>query len=92
MREQRVVLEDGVDVALERRALGDVDAVEEHLAGGGQLEAGDHPQDGGLARAGRPEQGEELAVRDVEVDPVDGPDIAEGLDQAAQAHRGRHGR
>ena len=53
VREQRVVLEDRVDVALERRQPGDVVAVEQDAARGRQLEAGDHPQHGRLARAGR---------------------------------------
>ena len=95
VREERVVLEDGVDVTLEGRALGHVDTVEQDLAARGQLEAGDHPQDGRLARAGRPEQGQELTVRDVQVDSGDGQDLAERLHQAAQAHRrawGGHGR
>jgi hypothetical protein len=51
VREQRVVLEDRVDVALEGWLLGHVDAGELDGAGRGQLEAGDHAQDRGLARA-----------------------------------------
>ena len=43
---------------------------------GGHLEAGDHPQHRGLAAAARPEQREELALLDVEVDAVDGDDLA----------------
>ena len=68
MREQRIVLEHGVDVApVGRDALG---ALAENLdvAGGRLLEAGDQAQAGGLARARRPEHGEELARPDVEVD------------------------
>ena len=38
---------------------------------GRQLEAGDHPQHGRLARAGRAEHREELAVGDLQVDTVD---------------------
>ena len=53
VREQRVVLEDGVDVAVERRPAGDVLAAEEDPARGRLLEARDHPQHRGLARAGR---------------------------------------
>ena len=62
VREQRVVLEDRVHVALERRPVRDVLAVEEDATLGRQLEAGDHPEGGRLARAGRPEHREELAV------------------------------
>ena len=49
------------------------------------------PQHRGLARAGRTEQREELAVGDVEVDRVDRDDIAEGLAQPAQTDRGLGG-
>jgi len=72
-----VVLEDGVDVALERRPARDVDAGQLDRTGGGQLEAGDQAQHGGLAGSGGPEHREELAVGDVEVDSVDGGDRAE---------------
>ena len=77
MREERVVLEDRVDVApVGRDALG---ALAENLdaAGCRLLEAGDQAQAGGLARAGWSEHGEELALADVEVDGIDGPDRAE---------------
>jgi hypothetical protein len=61
-----------------RRKGGDADhvaAVEQDLAAGRLLEAGDHPQGGGLAAAGRPQQREELALGDPEVDVLDGPDV-----------------
>ena len=89
--EQRVVLEDGVDVALERGAPGDVDPAELDRAVGRELEAGDQPEHGGLARARRAEHGEELAVGDVEVHAVDRDDGAERLAQAAEPDGG-HGR
>ena len=90
MREEGVVLEDGVDVALEGRTPRDVDAAELDDAAGGQLEAGDHPEHGRLARAGRAEHREELAVGDVEVDAVHGHDVPGGeqLAQAAQPDGG----
>ena len=47
-------------------------AAELDPAGVRALETGDEPEEGGLARAGRPEQGEELAFVHVEVDAVDG--------------------
>ena len=75
--EERVVLEDGVDVALVGRHAGDVLAVEEDPARVGLLEAGDQAQAGRLARARRPEQREELAVVDLEAHLVDGADVAE---------------
>jgi hypothetical protein len=71
--EERVLLEDHVDVAPEGRDADHVAAVEEDLAAGRLLEA-DHPQGGGLATARRAEQGEELALGDPEIDVLDGPD------------------
>ena len=62
VREQGVLLEDGVDVALVRRDVRDVDPVEQDPARGRQLEAGDHLEQGGLAAPGRSEHGEELAA------------------------------
>ncbi len=70
VREEGVVLEDRVDVAVERRDGRHVLAVEQDAALGRDLEAGDHPQGRRLARPGRPEHREELAVHHVEVDPV----------------------
>jgi hypothetical protein len=87
VREQRVVLEDRGDVALERRRPGHVRAAERHRAGGRRLEAGDHAQHRGLARAGRPQHGEELAVRDRQVDAVDRGRVAELLAEAGQVDR-----
>ena len=85
VREQRVVLEDGVDRPVERRATGDVRPAELDPALVGPLEAGDHPQRRRLARAGRAEHREELAARDVEVDPVDGRDVPVPLPHADDA-------
>ena len=42
-------------------------------------EAADHPQRGRLPAAGRPQEAEELAVVDLEVDVVDGDDDAARL-------------
>ena len=84
MREERVVLEDGVDVAVERRALRDVLAEELDRSVGGLLEARDEPQHGGLARAGRTQHREELARRDLEIDVVDRRDRAEFLGEPGE--------
>ena len=54
-----------------RRHVVDRLAVEHDLAMGRGLEAGQHHQAGGLARARRPEQGQELAARDLEVQVLD---------------------
>ena len=79
VREQRVVLEDRVDVALVGRQPGDVLALELDRALGRLLEAADHPQRRGLAAAARAEEAEELAVADLEVDVVDGEEALVGV-------------
>ncbi len=81
VREQRVVLEHRVDVALVRRGLRHVHAVQQDLPLGRPLEARDHPQARGLAAARRAEQREELAGRHLQVDPGDRGEIAEALHQ-----------
>ena len=68
VRVERVVLEHHGDVALARRGEGHVDAVDEHPAVVGDLEAGDDAQRRRLAGARGAEQREELARRDAEVD------------------------
>jgi hypothetical protein len=88
VREERVVLEDGVDVALEGCRARDVATGELHRAAGRLLEAGHETQHRGLARPGRSEHREELAVGDLEVDAVDGTDVAEVLLEPGQADRG----
>jgi hypothetical protein len=80
-REQRVALEDGVDLALVGRGAGHVDPVEEDAAGARLLEPGDQPQGGRLAAAGGSQQGEQLAAVHLQVDAVDGGDVLEPLDQ-----------
>ena len=71
VREQRVVLEDHADVALPRRQVvhgppGDADG-----AGRRGLEPCQHHQAGGLARARRPEQGQELPFANAQVQIAD---------------------
>ena len=90
MREQRIVLEDGVDVApVGRDAVG---ALAENLdmAGGRLLEAGDQAQARRLAGARRAEHGEELARPDVEVDRVDGLHRAEMARDLSEGDGGGH--
>ena len=62
VREQGVVLEDGVDGAVVGRHAADVLAGQLDRAAAGILEAGDHPQRRRLAGAGGPEHREELAA------------------------------
>ena len=87
VREQGVVLKDGVDVPLEGRHRRDVLALEFDASGRRQLEAGDQPQDRGLAGAGRAEHGEEFPVADVQVHAVYRDGVPEDLGELAQADR-----
>ena len=50
-------------------------------------EAADHAQQRGLAAAGRPEDRQEIAARNVEVERQHRFDLAEALADAAQPHR-----
>ena len=88
MRKEGVVLEDRVDVALVSGQARDIASVENDASGGRLLEARDHPQAGRLAATRRPEQGEELAFPDLQVDPGHRDHIAEGLTYAFQADLG----
>jgi hypothetical protein len=63
--------------------------VQQDAACGRHLETRDQPEARGLARTGRPEQREELAVADVEVDAVDRGDAAEPLSDAFETDRDR---
>jgi hypothetical protein len=84
VREERVALEHGVHRPLVRPQPGHVPVAEQHLTAGRLLQAGDHPQGGGLATAGRAEQGEERALRDGEAEVVDGGEDAEPLGEVGQ--------
>jgi hypothetical protein len=88
MREERVRLEDGVDVPLVGRALRDVVAAEEDAPVGGLLEAADHAQRGGLSTARGPEQGVERAARHLEIERVDRRHVAEALRDPLEADVG----
>ncbi len=81
VREECVGLEHHVHVALVGRHPGDVPASEPHRPRGGILEAGDHAHGGRLAATGRPEQGEELTLGDLEVHRADRRhDVASGAE------------
>jgi hypothetical protein len=71
MREQRVVLEHHADVAAMRRLLVQPLAGQPDLAARRHLEAGEHHQRRGLARAGGSEQRQEFALADVEAQILD---------------------
>src|SRR5205823_3193699 len=90
-REQRVALEHRVHGALVRRRRGHVSAIQQDLAGRGLLEPGDEAERRRLAAARGPQEREELAARDIDVDPVDGDDVVEPLYELQQSDVARHG-
>src|SRR5438093_171504 len=67
-----VVLEDHRNVAIFRGNLVDDLAADPDLAVGDVLEPGDHPQRAGLAAAGRADQNDELTVRNLQIERIDG--------------------
>ena len=75
------MLEHEADMALAGAARQRVLAVERHLAGVRPVEAGDDPQQRGLARPRRPEQRQQLAVGDLQIDAVERGEGAEPLDE-----------
>ena len=79
VREKRIGLEHGVDVAPVRGQPGHGAVAEEDRPLGRLLEATDHPQRRRLPAAGRSQQGEEAAARDLEGQRVDGDDVVEAL-------------
>ena len=84
MREQRVRLENRVHIPLVGRQVRHVCAADSDLAFVRALEARNQPERRRLAAARRPEQGQELAVPDSEVETVDGGDLVETLGHTAQ--------
>ena len=101
--EQREVLPAG-EVAVVRRPLDECADPGQHAAArsrhpgaeqldlpaGGQHQPEQHPDGGGLARAVGTQESVDVAVADVEVDPVDGAQPAELLDQPAGGDDGGH--
>ena len=81
---RRVRLEDHAHVAPVGRHAGDVPAADRRRGRVGVLEAGEAPQRGRLAAAGRPEQRHELAGREVQGQPVEGVDPAVAAAQVGQ--------
>jgi hypothetical protein len=71
VREQGVVLEHHADVALVRRHVVDGTPGQQDFARGRRFKTGEHHQAGGLAGAGRSEQGEEFAFANVQVEVFD---------------------
>ena len=84
MRVQRVRLKHHGNAALGRLVVGDIGAVEQHLAVGALLQAGNHAKQGGLTAARWAHEDTELAMGDIQVKPVDDRDLTKGLADLAQ--------
>src|SRR6185437_15034845 len=85
VRIERVALEHHRDVALAGLAIGDVLTVEEDAARAQRLDPGEDAQRCRLAGSRRPEQREEFARLDIEVEAVQCRERAVPLDDAAHA-------
>lgn len=92
VREKAVRLEDHPRVAAVGRHPGHVLAVDEYLAGVRVFEPGEHAQCGGLAAAGRTEQGEEFSGPRGQVEAVEGDGRAELASHATEFDRCGAGR
>src|SRR5262245_61752841 len=100
-RQEIVELEHKADVGsapprqLSTRELVDASAVHHNAARGGRIQPTDQVKQGGLARAGRAHQGDEISPRDVEVEAVQHFDLLAaahvGLGQAADLDQLTHG-
>ena len=90
VREEGVALKYGADVALVGLARLTIFAVEQDVAGSGLFEAGDQPEGGRLAAAGRADQREKGALRNVERDAFDRPVPGIVFDQLAEFEKRTH--
>jgi len=77
VREQGVALEHRADGPRFRRAVREVDAVEEDAAAIREIETGDHSQECRLPATRRAEQGEKFAGLDRQAHAVDRGEVAE---------------
>ena len=90
VRVERVVLEHHRHVAPARVEIVDGLVADRDLSGGDLLEAGDHPQSGRLAAAGRADEDHELSCGDVEREVAEGGDVVVDLRHAVERDgRGR---
>ena len=87
VRVQGVVLEDHRDVAFLGRQPGHVTVADPDAAPVDELQAGQHPKAGGLPAAGRAHQHQELAVLDVQVEPVDCRAVGAGKQASRRVER-----
>jgi hypothetical protein len=86
VRVERVALEDHRDVAILGRDIVDDAVADAERSAGDLLEPGDHPEAGRLAAARRPDQDHELAVADLEIEVLDGLEIAVELVDVFERH------
>src|SRR3989475_7019512 len=77
VRVQRVALEDHADPAFLWEEVIDTSVTEEDLSARRTVDASDHEQGRGLPAAGRPEERDELARADLEIELVHPDDLAE---------------
>jgi hypothetical protein len=87
VRVEREKLENESDVALRSTFCRYLFAAEKYVAGGRQLEPGDHAQRRRLAAAGETQQAEELTVLDRKARVLHGDEVAEGLPQILDPDR-----
>ena len=88
-RVEGVELEDHRDVSSPGRQVVDRPAAQKHVASRGRLQPRDQAERRRLAAAGRPQEADDLTGADVQVDGVDGDQVAEDLGQAPERDR-RH--
>ena len=84
VRVERVGLEDHGQIAAARPHVVDHGAVDRHVARGLRLQPRDDPQGRRLSASGGTDEGQELAVGDVEIDAVEDPRVSEGLGDALE--------
>ena len=89
VRIERIGLEHHGDAAIARWQVIDQLAADLQLAMRDCLESGDHSQHRRLAAAGGADEHHEGAVLDVEVDALDGDELAVDLDDVAQGDGGQ---
>jgi hypothetical protein len=84
MREECVMLEDGINVPLEGGKPGNRGATHPDLPGGWLLESRDHAEGSGLSRSRGAQQGEKFPGGDLEREIVHRHEFAETLGEAVQ--------
>ena len=70
MGEQRIFLENSIDLPLVGRHIVDPDTIEQHITACGLEKSGDDPQRGGFSAAGGTQQRQEFAVIEIEINVI----------------------